>query len=313
MHDIVRIIREKAKVETKTIVLPESKDPRIQEAARIIEKEGIARILLLTPEDMDTESRQRYCEDFFNLRKDKGMTIERARQIISEPLYYAAMMVRNNAADGFVAGACYTTPEVARAAIYCLGTDPAIKIASSCFIMVFPDRTMGAGGVFVFADCGIIPQPDSQQLAYISISAAELAKEVLQISPRIALLSYSSKGSGKGEQVVKVREALKLIRQIKPELLVDGELQLDAAIVPQVAKAKKADAVLQGRANVLIFPELSSGNISYKLAQRLANARAIGPLILGLDHPCSDLSRGCLVEDIVDCVAVTAIRAQSLK
>ncbi len=311
MNSPIRKIRERAKVQPKTIILPEFKDSRIREAAKIIEKEGVARILLL--DRMDSQMKEKYAQDFFTLRKDKGVSLEKAREITSRPLYYAAMMVRQNAADGFVAGAEHTTPDVARAAIHCFGVDPRIKVACSCFIMVLPDSSWADKGVFVFADCGIVPQPDSRQLAYIAISAAELAKKVLGIYPRIALLSYSTKGSAKGETVRRVSEAVEFVHQMRPELLVDGELQLDAAIVPDVAKTKHAAAILGGRANVLIFPNLDAGNISYKLVQRLAKARAIGPIILGLNYPCSDLSRGCSVEDIVDCVAVTAIRAQFRK
>ncbi|MFH1578200.1 MAG: phosphate acetyltransferase, partial [Candidatus Omnitrophota bacterium] len=260
---------------------------------------------------IDHKIKEKYAQDFFTLRKDKGMAIEEARGIVTDPLYYAAMMVRDNAADGFVAGARYTTPEVARAAIRCFGVKPRMKFASSCFIMVLPDTSWGEGGVFIFADCGIVQQPDSQQLACIAVSAGEFAQMVLGIKPRIALLSYSTKGSGQGTAVKKVRDAVGIVREMKPEFLVDGELQADAAIVPQVSKIKQADAVLGGRANVLIFPDLNAGNISYKLVQRLTHARAIGPLLLGLNWPCSDLSRGCLIDDIVDCVALTAIGAQS--
>lgn len=313
MNDIVHKIRQRAKNQPKTIILPESEEPRIREAAGIIKNEGIARILLLTPDKLDAKIKERYAQEFFSLRKHKGVTLQEAREITSQPLYYAAMMVRENSADGFVAGAYHTTPNVARAAIRCLGVDPRAEIASSCFIMALPDLSLGEKGVFVFADCGIVPQPNSRQLACIAISAAELAKGVLEIKPRIALLSYSTKGSGQGQAVNKVREATKLVRQMNPELLVDGELQADAAIIPDVAKTKHADSVLGGRANVLIFPDLDAGNISYKLVQRLTQARAIGPIILGLNQPCSDLSRGCLIEDIVDCVAITAIRAQSKK
>ncbi|MFH1338869.1 MAG: phosphate acetyltransferase [Candidatus Omnitrophota bacterium] len=310
MNDAIHSIRERAKKQLKTIVLPESQDARVREAARIIAEEGIARVLLLEPGGMDAGKKDRYAREFFRLRQKKGITIDEARAAVSDPLYYAAMMVREKAADGFVAGAFYTTPDVARAAIRCFDLNPQIIVASSCFIMVLPDTTWGEKGVFVFADCGIVPIPDSEQLACIAISAAELTKEVLGIKPRIALLSYSTKGSGQGQEARKVRQAVELVRQKRPEFLIDGELQVDAAIVPEVARIKKADVILGGRANVLIFPNLNAGNISYKLVQRLANAHAVGPLILGLNRPCSDLSRGCSIDDIIDCVAVTAIRAQ---
>jgi phosphate acetyltransferase len=313
MSSSINKIRQRAKTQLKTIILPEPDDSRIQEAARVIEKERIAHILLLSHDKLDVKKKEEYSQEFFNLRKHREITLDNARQTMSHPLYYAAMMVREHSADGFIAGASHTTPDVARAAIYCLGVDPRIQIASSCFIMVLPEASWGENGVFVFADCGIVPQPNSQQLASIAISAADLANRVLEISPYVALLSYSTKGSAKGVPVEKVTKAVQIVRQIQPQLTVDGELQIDAAIVPEVARTKHADAILGGKANVLIFPCLDAGNISYKLVQRLAGARAIGPIILGLNHPCSDLSRGCSVDDVVDCVAVTAVRAQSRK
>jgi phosphate acetyltransferase len=311
MNDIIDNIRKRAKTQPKTIILPEYDDSRIRAAAEIIEEEGIARILLLSPDKLDEEIKEGYAQDFFNLRKDKEITLEESREAMSNPLYYAAMMVGENSADGFVAGASHTTTDVARAAIHCLGVDSRLKVISSCFIMILPDGSWDNKGAFVFADCGIIPQPDSQQLACIAVSAAELTKGVLDVCPRVALLSYSTKGSAQGEMVKRVSSAVEIVHQMKPELLVDGELQLDAAIVPEVAKTKHAHAILGGEANVLIFPNLDAGNISYKLVQRLTKARAIGPIVLGLNRPCSDLSRGCSIEDIVDCVAVTAVRAQS--
>jgi phosphate acetyltransferase len=264
----------------------------------------------LTPNNIDAQDKARYAQEFFNMRQAKGVDIDTARKTLDNPLYYAAMMVKNSQADGFVAGASNTTPDVARAAILCLGVDERMNIASSCFIMVVPDCPYGERGAFIFADCGIIPEPNSRQLACVSIEAAELARKVLGFTPRIALLSYSTKGSAQGKSIDKIREALGLIKEMSPGVLVDGELQLDAAIVPEVAGIKCPDSPLYGQANVLIFPNLDSGNIGYKIVQRLGRARALGPLILGLNKPASDLSRGCSVEDIVDCVAITAIRAQ---
>jgi phosphate acetyltransferase len=220
------------------------------------------------------------------------------------------MMVRDGKADGFVAGASHTTPNVARSAIRCLGIEERIGIACSCFIMIVPNSSLGDGGTFLFADCGIVPDPNPRQLASISITSADLARKVLGLIPRIAFLSYSTRGSAKGKSIDKVVEAVKLARDMGPGLLIDGELQVDAAIVPEVAQLKYPDSPLKGEANVLIFPNLDAGNIGYKLVQRLSNARAIGPLMMGLNNPCSDLSRGCSVDDIVDCVAVTAVRAQ---
>jgi len=276
----------------------------------MIEREGIAKVIVLTNDKIDLKDKERYIEEYYQMYKIKGLDINMVREIFDNPLYYAAMMTREGKVDGFVAGASHTTPDVARAAIRCLGVDERISIASSCFIMVVPGCPYGQDGTFVFADCGIIPEPNPRQLACISLSAAELTRKVLDFIPRIALLSYSTKGSAKGKSVEKIAEALGLLKEMAPNLLVDGELQVDAAIVPEVARIKYPGSVLAGEANVLIFPDLEAGNISYKLVQRLAGARAVGPLILGLNKPCSDLSRGCSVEDIVDCVAVTAIRAQ---
>lgn len=302
-------IRDKAKGLNKTIVLPESEDQRVQEAAVQIEKERIARVLLLDRDNMSKQKKEKYTQDYFELRKSKGLSFDEAHRILEQPLYYAAMMTREGEVDGFVAGASHTTPDVARAAIQCLGVDESLGLALSCFIMVVPDCPYGEQGTFVFADCGIVPEPNPQQLACIAIASAKLADEVLDFNPRVAFLSYSTKGSSKGKFVEKIREALSLTKEINPELLVDGELQVDAAIVPEVAKIKYPDSLLKGEANVLIFPDLEAGNISYKLVQRLCSSRAVGPLILGLKKPCSDLSRGCSTDDIIDCVAVTAIRA----
>lgn len=308
--DTIAKIRQKARSQTKTIVLPEYDDPRIVEAAKIIEKEGIAKVLLLTPDKINLEDKERYVEEFYQMRKHKGLDMDTARKMFDNPLYYAAMMTREAKADSFVAGASHTTPDVARAAIRCLGVDERISIASSCFIMVVPNCPYGEDGTFVFADCGIIPDPNPRQLACIALAAAELARKVLDFIPRIAMLSYSTKGSAKGKSIEKIAQGLGLLKEMAPSLIVDGELQVDAAIVPQVAKIKYPNSPLGGRANVLIFPNLEAGNISYKLVQRLSNARALGPLLLGLNKPASDLSRGCSVEDVVDCVAVTAIIAQ---
>ncbi len=310
MNEIISKLRQRAKNQLRTIVLPEAEDARIREAAVIAERERIARILLLTPDRIDDSLKEKYAQIFYELRRHKGVSLQDSRRMMLHPLYYAAMMVRQGAADGFVAGAHHATPDVARAAIHCLGVTSRLKMACSCFIMVLQDTNWGENGVFIFADCGIIPQPSSRSLAYIAISAAGLATGVLGIEPRVALLSYSTKGSAKGRMVQKVAKATEIVHKMQPSLLADGELQVDAAIIPQIAKAKHADSPLGGRANVFIFPDLDAGNISYKLVQRFARARAIGPIILGLNYPCSDLSRGCSVDDIIDCIAVTSIRAQ---
>ena len=308
--DTISLIRQKARSRMKTIVLPEYQDRRVVEAAGLIEKEGIAKVLLLTPDKIDSQDKQSYIQEYYRLRQGKSLDIGMARQTLDDPLYYAAMMTRQGQVDGFVAGASNTTPSVVRAAIQCLGVEERIAVASSAFIMVVPNSTYGEEGTFIFADCGVIPEPNARQIACIAISSAELASQVLEFTPRIALLSYSTKGSAQGKSIEKISEALNILKEMAPHLLVDGELQVDAALVPEVARIKYPDSPLGGRANILIFPNLDAGNISYKLVQRLANARAVGPLLLGLNKPCSDLSRGCAVEDIIDCVAVTAIRAQ---
>jgi phosphate acetyltransferase len=270
----------------------------------------LAKVLLLTKDKINPGDKERYAQQFYQLRQAKGIDIDTARKTLDDPLYYAAMMTREGKVDGFVAGAAHTSADVARAAIHCLGIDKRINIACSCFIMVVPDCPYGENGTFLFADCGVIPEPNSRQLACISLATAELASKVLNLSPRVALLSYSTKGSAEGKSINKVEEALQLLKEMAPDLVVDGEFQVDTAIVPEVAEIKYPDSPVGGKANILIFPNLEAGNIGYKLTQRLAKARAIGPLLMGLNKPCSDLSRGCIVEDIVDCVAVTAIRAQ---
>lgn len=310
MMDTIKKLRDKARAGLKTIVLPEYGDERVVMAHKIIESEKIAKTILLKEDKIDLKQKARYIKEFYFMHKAKGIDMDMANRLFNDPLYYAAMMVREGQADGLVAGAVHTTPDMARAVIRCLGVDERISVVSSCFIMVVPDCAYGEEGTFIFSDCGIIPEPNSRQLACISLSAAKMAQKVLGITARIALLSYSTKGSAKIKSIEKITEALKLAKEISPDLLIDGELQVDAAIVPEVAKVKLTESPVAGKANVLIFPDLGAGNIGYKLVQRLAKARAIGPLFLGLKKPASDLSRGCLVEDIVDSVAVTAIRAQ---
>lgn len=308
--DIVSKIRNQARANPKTIVLPEYEDKRVLEACRIIETEKIANVLLLTKDKADIKEKQRYIEEFYQLHKAKDIDLDTVKELFEDTLYYAAMMTREGKVDGLVAGASHTTPDMARAVIRCLGVDERITIASSAFLIAVPDCPYGEDGNFVFADCGIIPEPNFRQIACIALSASELAAKVMGLNPRIALLSFSTHGSAKIKSIEKISEALNLLKEMSPGILVDGELQVDAAIIPEVAKIKCPRSPIGGRANVLIFPDLEAGNIGYKLVQRLAKARAVGPIIMGLNKPCSDLSRGCSVEDIVDCVAVTAIRAQ---
>lgn len=310
MLEIIDRMRQKARGDLKTIILPEGNDARVLAAAEKIKQEKLANIILLDKDTLDVKKGEVMAQEFYELRKHKGLTLEEAGEALKKPLYHAAMMVRRGQADGFVAGASHTTPDVVRAAIYCLGVDPKFATVSSCFIMAVPDCVLGEQGILIFADCGVIPQPTARELANIAISTADLVKSVLGLIPKIAMLSYSTKGSAKGESVERIREAVKLVKATFPDLIIDGEVQVDSAIVPEVAKIKGADDVLQGRANILIFPNLDAGNIAYKLVNRLAKARSIGPILQGLNKPCSDLSRGCTSEDIVDCVVVTAIRSQ---
>jgi phosphate acetyltransferase len=307
--EVIQSIREKARARQKTIVLPEYDDQRVVEAAKIIESENIARVVLLTREKIDPQIKERYIQEYYEMRKGKGTELDDVRKLFEDTLFYGAMMVREGKVDGMVAGANHTTADVARASIHCIGVEEDLRIASSCFIMVVPNSRYGEEGTFIFADCGVIPDPNARQLACIAVTAAGLMRTVLGFEARVAMLSYSTHGSAKGRTIDKITEAVQSVKEMAPGLLVDGELQVDAAIVPEVAKIKKPISVLEGRANVLIFPDLEAGNISYKIVERLANARAIGPLLLGLKRPGSDLSRGCSVDDVVDCVAVTAIRA----
>lgn len=308
--DAIRVIRDKARACNKTIVLPEFNDKRTIEAARIIENDGIAKVVVLSPDRISPEEKESCIQDYLKIHEAKHPDIEEVRKIFEDTLYPAAMMTRRGKFDGLVGGAVHTTPDMARCAIRCLGIEERFTIASSCFIMTVPNCEYGQQGTFIFADCGIIPEPTARQLACIALASAELAARVLGITARVALLSYSTKGSAKGSDVEKVTEALGMLKEMAPDLLADGEMQLDAAIVPEVANIKYPDSPIGGKANVLIFPDLNSGNIGYKLTQRLANARAVGPLFLGLNKPASDLSRGCSVDDIVDCAAVSAIRAK---
>lgn len=310
MDKIIQKLRNRAKEDPKTIVFPEANDERVIEAVKRIEAEKIAKPLLLTQDNLEPERQEEFANLFFERKTAKGVTFEEARELMENPLYYASMMTRYGYADGFVAGAKFTTSSVIRAALSCLEVDKKAGIVSSCFIMAVPDCAYGERGVFIYADCGVIPYPTSDQLANIAISSARFAKEVLDITPRVALLSFSTKGSAEGRWVDKIKEAVETANSKNSGFLIDGELQGDSALVEAVAARKLDASEVAGRANILVFPNLDAGNICYKLTQRLAKARAIGPIVLGTMQPCSDLSRGCEVEDIVDCAAVTVIRSQ---
>lgn len=330
--DIFQKLKQKAQISPRKIVLPESLDTRILHSADIVLSEKIADIVLLgnkkTILDKAKELGLRCLEQaqiidpitsgyfeklalsYYNLRQHKGITKEQALEKLKEPLYFAALLVREDLADGFVAGAGITSSYVAKAAIEGVGIAKNIQTVSSSFLIAVPDCRFGQDGIFMFADCGIIPSPSAKQLANIAVSTAGLFKQLVETEPKVAMLSYSSHGSGTGESVDNIRQATELIRKMAPRLMVDGELQVDAAVVPQVAKIKVPNSPLAGMANVLIFPTLAAGNICYKLVQRLAGARAIGPILQGLFKPCSDLSRGCNVQDIVDAIIVDVVRAQ---
>lgn len=321
-------VRRRAVKLNKTVVLPESEDPRTIEAIPSILKEKIAKIILIGNEELrgkirsdnmdmlevidpakykDTEA---IANEYYELRKLKGVTQLEARETMNKDyVTFGAMLVRRGLADGFVAGASHTTPDVIRAALRSMQIDKTIGVIAGSFIMEVPNSAYGENGVFLFADCGVNPEPNARQLAGIAVLSANLFKQIVDVTPRVAFLSYSSKGSAEGPLVAKVKEAVTRAREMSPEIIVDGEFQVDSAIVPEVAKIKCGASPVAGKANVLIFPDLNSGNIAYKLTQRLANARAVGPLLMGFAKPCSDLSRGCNADDIVDAVAITAIRA----
>jgi len=324
----IQEVRARAAKLAKKIVLPESDDSRTMEALEYILDHKIAKIILIGKSDLAKQVKSKNLKDleivdpkeykdtdsmaaeYYELRKAKGMTAEEARKTVREDyLTFGALLVRRNDADGFVAGATHTTANTVRAALRCLKIDKNIGVAAGSFLMEVANSVYGEKGVFVFADCGVNPEPNARQLAGIAVLSADLFKHLTGVTPRVAFLSYSSKGSASGPLVDKVKEAVARAKELSTGIHIDGELQVDSAIVPEVAKIKCPASDVAGSANVLIFPDLNSGNISYKLVQRLANARAVGPLLMGFTKPASDLSRGCGAEDIIDAVAVTAIRA----
>lgn len=324
---IIQNIREKAGKANKTIVFPEGAEERTIQAAHFLKKNRLVHPILLGDDKevekvaknlgvdltdiqiIHPESDQRFEEfvrEYYELRKHKGLTLEQARELMKNTLYFGAMMVRMGVADGAVAGAINTTGDVMRAAIQIIGTAQGIKVVSSSFLMCFPD-----GKVLTFGDCAVIPDPTPEQLASIAISSAETHRALVGEEPRIAMLSFSTKGSASHPLVDKVIQATELAKQARPDLMLDGELQFDAAYVESVGKRKAPESQVAGKANVFIFPDLNAGNIGYKMVQRLAGAEAVGPVIQGLAKPYNDLSRGCSVDDIINVACICSLLAQN--
>lgn len=329
--NFIESIKERAKNDLKTIVLPESMDERVLKAAEIVLEEGIANLIIIGNEeeikskglklDMATiidPSTSGLTEDLINklfeLRKEKGMTLEEARKLMLEDyMYFACMLIKDGRADGAVSGACHSTSNTLRPALQIIKTAPNVDLVSAFFLMVVPDCEYGSNGTFIFADSGLEQNPDSEKLASIAASSAESFKLLVEEEPIVAMLSHSTMGSASHDDVDKVVEATRIAKEKFPQYKIDGELQLDAAIIPEVAKSKAPDSEIAGHANVLIFPDLDAGNIGYKLVQRLAKAEAYGPITQGIAAPVNDLSRGCSPEDIVGVVAITAVQAQNRK
>lgn len=316
-------MKEKAKENIKTIVLPEAEDIRVQEAAKKITEEGFAKVILIGDNakinvpnveiinPLTSDKFTEYVEAFYELRKEKGMTLEKANEVLKNPIYFGTMMVKMGDADGLVAGSICSTADTLRPSLQILKTAPGTKLVSSFFIMDVPNTNYGEEGMFLFSDCGLNTNPNAEELSEIAISSAKSWRELIGTEPKISMLSYSTHGSAPLTDLTsKVIEATKLVKEKDENLLVDGELQLDASIIPSVANQKAPKSEVAGKANILIFPDLNAGNIGYKLVQRLAKAEAYGPITQGIKKPVNDLSRGCSSDDIVGVVAITAVQAQ---
>lgn len=326
-------IKQRAKSDIKTIVLPEATDVRVLKATATVLKEGFANIILVgnkkeilkkaeennldiskakIEDPFDSDKYEEFVNCLYELRQRKGMTIEKAKKLVLDPVYYGMLMVKLNSegADGLVSGAAHSTADTLRPALQILKTAEGTKIVSAFFVMVVPNCKYGENGVFIFADSGLNEKPDSEALSEIAISSSKSFKQLIGKDAKIAMLSYSTYGSAKSEDTEKMINATELVKQKDPNLIIDGELQLDAAIVPEIAKMKAPGSPVEGKANTLIFPDLGAGNIGYKLVQRLAKAEAYGPLCQGIARPVNDLSRGCSSEDIVGVIAITAVQAQ---
>ena len=328
--NFIDTIKEKAKQSKKTIVLPESMDRRVMEAAHKVLEEDIADLIIIgTDEEINKTSEglniskatiinpytSELTEELINilveLRKSKGLTYDEAKKLLLEDyMYYACMLVKTGRADGVVSGACHSTANTLRPSLQIIKTKPGSLLVSSFFIMVVPNCELGHNGTFVFSDCGLEQNPDSEKLAAIAASSAESFKSLVQAEPKVAMLSHSTMGSAKHADVDKVVEAVKIAKEKYGQYNIDGEMQLDAAIIPEIAASKAPNSPVAGQANVLVFPDLDAGNIGYKLVQRLAKAEAYGPLTQGMAAPVNDLSRGCSTDDIVGVVAITAVQAQ---
>ena len=326
----IESIKQRAKQNIKTIILPEAEDKRVLEAASKVIAQGFAKVILIgNKEQVEKDSKennidlsgveiidiksstkkQEYAQKLFELRQAKGMTEEEASKLIEEPIYFGMMMLKNGEADGLVSGAAHSTSNTLRPALQILKTAPNTKLVSAFFVMCVPNCEYGEHGTFIYGDSGLNQNPNADELSEIAISSAKSFKSLVEAEPKVAMLSYSTYGSAKSELTEKVIEATKLVKEKAPDLLVDGELQVDSAIIPEVSKSKAPGSPIEGNANVLIFPDLNAGNIGYKLTQRLAKAEAYGPLCQGIAKPVNDLSRGCSADDIVGVVAITAVQA----